>query len=54
MKSNRCDICGKFIAISDFISGKAKRKMISPDSAYTIEDYSTECEKCNKTNEKEN
>lgn len=54
MKWNRCDICGKFIAIDDFVSGKAKTKLISPDSAYSAEEYITECKKCNKKNEKEN
>lgn len=43
LKASRCDICGRFIAIDDFISGRATCKMISPDSDYSCEDYETLC-----------
>lgn len=49
---NRCNECGKFIAFKDFENGSAKRELITPDSEYTKEEYSTVCSKCNK--EKEN
>ena len=40
---NRCDICGKFIAMQSFDDGKAIRRMITPDSEYTGEEYETLC-----------
>ena len=40
---NRCDVCGRYIAIADFDSGFAKREMVTPDSEYTAEDYETLC-----------
>ncbi len=39
---NRCDQCGKFIAIDDFEKG-ASRSLDTPDSAYTSETYETLC-----------
>ncbi len=39
---NRCDVCGQFIPISDFDNG-ASRKMITPDSDRSSEDYETLC-----------
>lgn len=43
VKWNRCDICGKFIAMKDFDSGFAIRYMVTPDSEYSTEDYETLC-----------
>ena len=43
---NRCDCCGKFIAFQDFDNG-AKRVMVTPDRAYSAEEYETVCNKCN-------
>ncbi len=40
---NRCDICGRFISLEDFDSGKANRRMVTPDTAFTCEDYETLC-----------
>lgn len=42
---NRCDVCGRFIiSYSAFDSGLAIRKMVTPDSEYSTEDYETLCE----------
>ncbi len=40
---NRCDICGRFISLEDFDSGKANRRMVTPDTDFTCEDYETLC-----------
>jgi hypothetical protein len=40
---NRCDICGKLISMADFESGKAQRRMVTPDTAFSSEDYETLC-----------
>ena len=40
---NRCDICGKYISISDFDSGLAEHILVTPDSEYTSEEYETSC-----------
>lgn len=45
---NKCDICGKFISMKDFDSGKATRKMLFPDSDYSCEEYETLCRKHKK------
>lgn len=39
---NRCDVCGKFIAIGDFDNGAVRRFMF-PDSEFTRETYETLC-----------
>lgn len=39
---NRCDDCGKFIALDDFDNG-AIREMILPDSDFSVETYRTLC-----------
>lgn len=41
---NRCDVCGRFISFNDFDCGNAVRKMITPDSHLSHEDYMTLCE----------
>lgn len=41
---NRCDVCGRFISHNAFDCGFAVRKMVTPDSAYSGEDYETLCE----------
>ena len=46
---NRCDQCGRFIAMSDFNDGTAKRVMITADTAFTCESYETLCKVCNKS-----
>lgn len=40
---NRCDKCGRFIALSDFESGKAVRLLEYPDSEVSRESYITLC-----------
>jgi recombinational DNA repair protein (RecF pathway) len=42
---NRCDNCGKFIAIDDFDIG-AFRKLATPATAFSAETYDTFCKKC--------
>lgn len=42
---NRCDVCGKFIAIADFDNG-AVRVMATPDTAFSAESYETMCIRC--------
>jgi hypothetical protein len=46
---NRCDACGRFIAIKDFIEGDAARKLIYPASEFTIETWETLCHDHNGT-----
>lgn len=41
---NRCDVCGKFISIHYFSTGVARRELVTPDSAFSIEEYETLCE----------
>lgn len=38
----RCDVCGKFIADKYFGNG-AIRRLITPDSQFTTEEYETLC-----------
>lgn len=40
---NRCDLCGRFIAMYEFDEGKAIRYMTKPDSDYSCEEYETLC-----------
>lgn len=42
---NRCDVCGRFIAIEDFCRKPfpAIRRLIYPDSEYTRETWETLC-----------
>jgi hypothetical protein len=39
---NRCDECGRFIALEDFSHG-AVRRLIYPDSAFARETWETLC-----------
>jgi hypothetical protein len=41
---NRCDECGRFIALDDFDSG-ATHCLVLPDSDYTSETYETLCKR---------
>jgi len=45
---NRCDECGRFIAMADFESGMATRYMETPDSDLSSEKFKTTCVKCNQ------
>lgn len=40
---NRCDVCGRFIPYDDFAGGHAERNLITPDSAFTREEWETLC-----------
>ena len=46
---NRCDVCGKFIALEDFYAapeyGPAIRRLVYPDSEFTRETWETLCMK---------
>ena len=42
---NRCDVCGRFIALSAFECCKASRRLIYPDSELTRETWETLCER---------
>ena len=44
---NKCDICGRFISFRDFEFDDATRKLLTPDSDYSIEEFETICSKCN-------
>lgn len=39
---NRCDVCGRFIALADFDKG-AVRNLVYPDSELTRETWETLC-----------
>ena len=39
---NRCDICGRFIALADFDRG-ARRHMLTPDAFGSSETWETLC-----------
>lgn len=39
---NRCDACGRFIALADFDTG-AVRRLVTPDSHVSREEYETLC-----------
>jgi hypothetical protein len=42
---NRCDECGRFIALKAFApDGKAARRLIYPDSEFTVETWETLCQ----------
>ena len=42
----RCDACGKFISYDDLESRMAIRKMITPDSHFTSEEWENICFSC--------
>jgi hypothetical protein len=41
---NRCDVCGRFIAIKDF-DRKAVRRFVTQDTHFTSEEFETLCKK---------
>ena len=47
---NKCDVCGKFISMEDFSTGKATRTMVTPNSELSSEDYETLCPLHNEDN----
>lgn len=40
---NKCDVCGRFISFKDFEKGKAERRLLTPDSHLSREEYETLC-----------
>jgi hypothetical protein len=38
---NRCDVCGQFIAIEEFVDGGAIRRLREPDSDLGVEKWDT-------------
>jgi len=42
----RCDDCGRFISLSDLEDKVASRKLLTPDSEFTKEEYITLCAEC--------
>lgn len=44
---NRCDVCGRYIALSAFdcckTAGRAVRTLVTPDSEFTREEWETLC-----------
>lgn len=43
---NKCSFCGQFISFEDFLTGEAKRQLISPDSEFTAETFENTCGEC--------
>jgi hypothetical protein len=43
---NRCDICGRFIALDDFADGVATNKLREPDSDLGSEKWDTYHNRC--------
>ena len=46
----KCDICGKFISYESLEKCEARRILITPDSAYSSEEYETLCKNHNQYN----
>lgn len=42
---NKCDECGQFISMSSFESSNASRKLVTPDSYFSKEEYEALCRK---------
>ena len=38
---NKCDFCGRFIGIEEFVNLTAERHVVTPDTAFTAEEYET-------------
>jgi uncharacterized protein YlaI len=37
----KCDVCGRFVSIDDLEKGLATRRLVTPDSHFTCEEYET-------------
>lgn len=46
IKPIQCDICGRWVGFTMFNNGGAIRRMVTPDSDRSTEDYETFCMKC--------
>ena len=42
----RCNDCGRFISYDELDSHEARHRLVTPDSAYTNEEFETVCKKC--------
>ena len=51
---NKCTVCGRFIPMEDFTNKKAFSKLVSPDSAFSVERIEYFCKKCAIKEENEN
>lgn len=50
---NQCDVCGRFDSFENFYSGLASRKLVTPDSEFTSEEYETLCKEHNHSSSRE-
>lgn len=50
MHWNRCDYCGRFISIKEFMDNKAHRYMSSPETDFSVEEYRTYHLACEEAN----
>lgn len=41
----RCDVCGKFVGNVDLHMGRAVRRLLTPDSDRSYEEWETLCQK---------
>jgi methionyl-tRNA synthetase len=39
----KCDVCGRFVSLDDLASERAIRRLVTPDSHFTAEEYVTFC-----------
>jgi hypothetical protein len=46
IKWNQCIYCGRFISLHEFDTGEATRKLFTPDSYCSAEEYTTMHKKC--------
>lgn len=44
---NRCEVCGQFIAFSEFADGTSEHNLVYPDSEITVETWETFHKSCN-------
>lgn len=50
---NKCTVCGRFIPFEDFNDKKAFSKLVSPESAFSVERIEYFCKKCAIKEEKQ-
>jgi hypothetical protein len=41
----RCDVCGRFVSLDDLAERRATRRLVTPLSDFTREEYETICER---------
>ena len=42
----KCDGCGRFVSYASLENKKSSRRLLTPDSHFTREEYETLCQKC--------